>query len=212
MVIVAPLSSRMIERYGSRVTLLVGFVVCMLGFVTMLLLWDIHTPIVIVALSYILIGIGVGFAGTPASHALTDSVPVTKVGMASGTGDLQRDLGGSIMQSLLGAILGAGYASAISTAIADAPEATKSLITSDVSQALQKSFGSAEDVAKQYPDYATQIVDAAQASFLAGANWAYATGIFVMIIGMFITFFFFPRKNQERELYAEYAKQSSTTN
>ena len=184
----------------------------MLGFVSMLLLWNIHTPVSFVMLSYILVGIGVGFAGTPASHALTDSVPVTKVGMASGTGDLQRDLGGSIMQSLLGAILGAGYASAISTAIADAPEATKSLITSDVSQALQKSFGSAEDVAKQYPDYATAIVDAAQASFLAGANWAYATGIFVMIIGMFITFFFFPRKNQERELYAEYAKQSSTTN
>lgn len=212
MVIVAPFSSRMIERYGSRTTLLIGFVVCMLGFVSMLLLWNIHTPVSFVMLSYILVGIGVGFAGTPASHALTDSVPVTKVGMASGTGDLQRDLGGSIMQSLLGAILGAGYASAISTAIADAPEATKSLITSDVSQALQKSFGSAEDVAKQYPDYATAIVDAAQASFLAGANWAYATGIFVMIIGMFITFFFFPRKNQERELYAEYAKQSSTTN
>lgn len=210
MVIVAPFSSRMIERYGSRVTLLVGFVLCTLGFITMLALWDIHTPVGFVVLSYTLIGAGVGFAGTPASHALTDSVPVTKVGMASGTGDLQRDLGGSIMQSLLGAILGAGYASAIASAIKDAPAATQSLITTDVSQALQKSFGSAEDVAKQYPDYAQAIVDAAQASFLAGANWAYASGIFVMIIGMFVTFFFFPRKDKERALYAQYAAESST--
>jgi MFS family permease len=210
MVIVAPFSSRMIESYGSRFTLLVGFVLCMLGFATMLFFWDVKTPVAIVIISYTLIGIGVGFAGTPASHSLTNSVPVTKVGMASGTGDLQRDLGGSIMQSLLGAILGAGYASAISSSIANAPAATKSLITTDVSQALQKSFGSAEDVAKQYPDYANAIVEAAKTSFLAGADWAYASGIIVMVIGMFITFFFFPRKIRERELYAEYAQESAT--
>jgi hypothetical protein len=33
--------------------------------------------------------------------------------MASGTADLQRDLGGAIMQSILGAVLTAGYAAAI---------------------------------------------------------------------------------------------------
>jgi MFS family permease len=212
MVAVAPFSSRMIERYGSRITLLVGFVVCMAGFVVMYLGWDVHTPLAIVAISYILIGAGVGFAGTPASHALTDSVPVTKVGMASGTGDLQRDLGGSIMQSLLGAILGAGYAASIATAIAGAPAATQQLITSDVSSTLKKSFGSAEDLAKQYPQYSDAIVQAAKDSFLAGADWAYLSGIIVMTLGVIITFWFFPKRNRERELYADYAKQSSTVN
>jgi DHA2 family multidrug resistance protein-like MFS transporter len=51
------------------------------------------------------VGAGVGFAGTPASHSLTGSVPVDKAGMASGTADLQRGLGGAIMQSILGALL-----------------------------------------------------------------------------------------------------------
>lgn len=212
MVIVAPFSSRMIERYGSRITLLVGFVVCMAGFLVMYIGWDVHTPLAIVLISYMLIGGGVGFAGTPASHALTDSVPVTKVGMASGTGDLQRDLGGSIMQSLLGAILGAGYAASIATAIAGAPAATQQLITSDISSALKKSFGSAEDLAKQYPQYSDAIVQAAKDSFLAGADWAYLSGIIVMLIGVIITFTFFPKRNRERELYAEYAKQSATVN
>ena len=59
-----------------------------------------------------LIGIGVGLAGTPASHSLTGSVPVQRAGMASGTADLQRDLGGAIMNSIFGALLTAGYASA----------------------------------------------------------------------------------------------------
>jgi hypothetical protein len=114
------------------------------------------------------------------------------------------------MQSLLGAILGAGYAASIATAIAGAPAATQQLITTDVSSTLKKSFGSAEDLAKQYPQYSDAIVQAAKDSFLAGADWAYLSGIIVMAIGVIITFSFFPKRNRERELYAEYAKQSTT--
>jgi MFS transporter, DHA2 family, multidrug resistance protein len=210
MVIAAPFSSRLIDRYGSRITLTIGFIVCMMGFGVMFVLWDETTPYAVVAVSYVLIGIGVGIAGTPASRSLTDSVPVTKVGMASGTGDLQRDLGGSIMQSMLGAILGASYASSIASQITSAPAATQALITSDVGSALKKSFGSAEDLASQYPDYAQQIVEAAKLSFLNGADMAYAAGIITMTVGMIIVLIFFPRKERENQMYAEYAKQSST--
>lgn len=207
MVVTAPFSSRMVEKQGSRFTLLVGFFVCMLGFGVMYAFWQIHTPIWVVFIAYVLIGVGVGFAGTPASHALTNSVPVEKVGMASGTGDLQRDLGGSIMQSLLGAILGLGYTAAISQAIAGAPASVASQITSDTADMLKKSFGSAEDIASKYPQYSQAIVDAAKQSFLDGAQWAYASGIAVMVIGVIVTWFFFPRRERERELYAEYGTE-----
>ena len=91
----------------------------------MLLLWDEGIPYWKVGLGYAFVGIGVGFAGTPASHSLTGSVPVTRAGMASGTADLQRDLGGAIMQSILGALLTAGYAAAFATAIAGSPNAQR---------------------------------------------------------------------------------------
>ena len=67
-----------------------------------------------------------GLAGTPASHSLTGSVPVRRAGMASGTADLQRDLGGAIMQSIFGALLTAGYAAAAAMAISSAPTAARS--------------------------------------------------------------------------------------
>ena len=51
-------------------------------------------------------------------HSLTSSVPTRRAGMASGTADLQRDLGGAIMQSILGALLTAGYASVVATSVA----------------------------------------------------------------------------------------------
>ena len=59
---------------------------CLLGFLTMLLLWDEGISYWKVGLGYAFVGVGVGFAGTPASHSLTGSVPVTRAGMASGHG------------------------------------------------------------------------------------------------------------------------------
>ena len=46
----------------------------------MLFLWQEGTPYWQVALAYALVGAGVGFAGTPASHSLTGAVPVRRVG------------------------------------------------------------------------------------------------------------------------------------
>ena len=158
----------------------------------MLLLWNEGIDYWAVALGYGFVGIGVGFAGTPASHSLTGSVPVQRAGMASGTADLQRDLGGAFMQSIFGALLTAGYAAAVAAALAGDPNADS--ITSSVQAQLTKSFSSAEQVAQQYPQYATAITDGAKTSFLAGADWAYAAGIIAVLIGAAVVFRFFPQE------------------
>ena len=202
MVLVAPRSAKLVESRGARLTLLVGYAFCLLGFITMLLLWTEDISYWKVGLGYALIGAGVGFAGTPASHSLTGSVPVRRAGMASGTADLQRDLGGAIMQSILGAVLTAGYASAISAAIAGSPDQDK--VTNDVQSELTKSFSSAADTASRYPEYQSQIVAAAKSSFLQGDEWAYIAGIVAILLGAILIFFMFPKRDREQELLAEY--------
>jgi MFS family permease len=205
MVIVAPRSAKLVESRGARFTLLLGYVFCLLGFATMLLLWTEGISYWQVGLAYAFVGAGVGFAGTPASHSLTGSVPVTRVGMASGTADLQRDLGGAIMQSILGALLTAGYASAIGSAIASAPHKDK--ITDGVAAQLQKSFDGAIAVAQQYPKYSDQITAAAKTSFLQGDRWAYMAGIVAVLVGGVLIFFGFPKADEERRLLARYAAE-----
>jgi MFS transporter, DHA2 family, multidrug resistance protein len=202
MVVIAPHSAKLVEARGSRFTLLVGYCFCLLGFLTMLLLWKSGTPYWKVGLGYAFIGAGVGFAGTPASHSLTGSVPVRRAGMASGTADLQRDLGGAIMQSIMGALLTAGFATAVSKAIAASPN--KSLITTGVENALTKSFSSAESVAHQYPHYASAIEAGAKSSFVSGANWSYGAGMIAVLLGATLVFFRFPDKDGERRLLAGY--------
>jgi hypothetical protein len=205
MILVAPRSAKLVESAGARFTLLVGYVFLLLAFGSMFLLWQVGSSYWEIALAYAFIGIGVGFAGTPASHSLTGSVPVRRAGMASGTADLQRDLGGAIMQSVFGALLTAGYATAVASSIAAAPSGDE--VTSSVQNELTKSFSSAADTAQQYPQYSAQIIEGAKASFLDGADWAYGAGILAVLVGAVLVFVMFPRKEAEQRLLAEYHEE-----
>jgi hypothetical protein len=206
MVLVAPRSAKLVENAGARVTLLFGYLFVLLGFLTMLLLWKESIPYWKVALGYAFVGIGVGLAGTPASHSLTGSVPVTRAGMASGTADLQRDLGGAILQSIMGAFLTAGYAAAASAAIASSGKN----VSDDLQGELTKSFSSATDTAQRYsPSIQDNIVAAAKTSFLQGDQWAYLAGIIAVVIGAVIVFFLFPKSREERRMLAEFAEMDA---
>jgi MFS transporter, DHA2 family, multidrug resistance protein len=201
MVVVAPRSAKLVESRGARFTLLFGYVFVLLGFLTMLLLWKENISYWKVGLGYAFVGTGVGLAGTPASHSLTGSVPVTRVGMASGTADLQRDLGGAIMQSIFGALLTAGYAAAAGASVA----ASGKNINSQVQSELTKSFSSAADTAARYPpSVRDNIIAAAKTAFLKGDQWAYTAGIVAVLLGAALVFVFFPHAEHERELLAAY--------
>ena len=205
MLLVAPQSAKLIARVGSRWTLLLGYSFCLAGFVVMLVTWTEHSSLAVVVLAFALAGVGVGLAGTPASHSLTGSVPVRRVGMASATSDLQRDLGGSIMQSILGAILTASYASHLAASV----RATAPTLSPDVASTLERSYSSAAAVAAEYPAHAPQIVGAARSAFLDGANWAYLAGCLAIVVGAVVVGIWFPRKDGEARLLGAYAREDA---
>ena len=205
MVVVAPRSAKLVEARGARFTLLAGYVFLLAAFLWMLLVWNEGSSYWEIAAAYVFIGAGVGLAGTPASHSLTGSVPVRRAGMASGTADLQRDLGGAIMQSILGALLTAGYASSVADQIAASDQSV-----SDSTQAqLTKSFAGAEAVAAQHPQYADAIVAGAKEAFLQGDDWAYTAGAVSIMLGAALVFFAFPRHEDEERLLAAYQAEDA---
>ncbi len=203
MLVAAPFSAKLIERVGSRATLLSGYAFLLASFLVMLLLWTATSGYAVVALAFILMGIGVGLSGTPASHSLTVSVPVHRAGMASGTADLQRDLGGSIMQSILGAILTAGYTTAVASRISSSGAHPDNQVTN----ALERSYSSAATLAQANPRFAREIVAGARASFLTGSNWAYLAGILSIILGAVIVATLFPSHRREVELLGRYRSE-----
>jgi EmrB/QacA subfamily drug resistance transporter len=208
MVLVAPRSAKLVEARGARFTLLCGYVFLLLAFVTMLLLWKEGSSYWEIGLAYVFIGVGVGLAGTPASHSLTSSVPVRRAGMASGTADLQRDLGGAIMQSIFGALLTAGYAAAAGSLIASSGED----VTASTQAELTKSFSSAADTASRYPaSMHDSIIAGAKTAFLDGDQWAYTAGVVAILVGAVLVFFCFPKKQEEERLLAAYHAEDTAS-
>jgi DHA2 family multidrug resistance protein-like MFS transporter len=204
MVLVAPRSAKLVDARGARFTLLCGYVFLLLAFLTMLLLWKEGSSYWEIAIAYVFIGIGVGFAGTPASHSLTSSVPVRRAGMASGTADLQRDLGGAIMQSIFGALLTAGYAAAAGSLIVSSGKN----VSASTQAELTKSFSSAADTASRYPaSIQDNIIAGAKTAFLQGDQWAYTAGVVAILVGAVLVFFCFPKKEPEEELLAQYQRE-----
>jgi predicted MFS family arabinose efflux permease len=202
MVLVAPRSAALVESIGSRRTLLIGYAFVLSAFLVMLLLWREGSPYWTVGLGYAFVGVGVGFAQTPAARSLTDSVPATRAGMASGTADLQRDLGGALMQSIFGAVLTAGYAAEMTRLVGSSPQAAT--ITDTTRTELTKSFAGAEETAARFPAQAGEIVAAAKTAFLHGDQWAYTAGIVATLVGALVVLLLFPGKDREAELLAGY--------
>ncbi len=207
MLVAAPFSARLIARVGSRATLLAGYGFLLAAFVVMLSTWTGSAGYLPVGAALVLLGAGVGLSGTPASHALTGSVPVGRAGMASGTADLQRDLGGAVMQSILGAILSAGYATAVGRRIA----ATHTTLTPQVTTVLERSFASAADFAAGRPAERDAIIAGARASFLHGADAAYVAGALAIVAGAALVGLAFPGRRREEELLGAYQREDSAS-
>ena len=128
--------------------------------------------------------------------------------MASGTADLQRDLGGAILQSILGALLTVGYATRFAKEIAASPQA--GAVSDQVAAQLQKSYTGAAQVAERYPQYSSQIISAANESFVAGQRWALGVGLLAMLGGVALVWFAFPHHDGELQLLRAYADEDET--
>ena len=206
LILSAPISARLVLKQGSRLTMLVGYAFTAAGFLVMVVMWRQGVSFLWVGLAYLLIGTGAGFALSPASRSVTLATPVRRVGMASGTADLQRDLGGSIMQALLGAILTAGYAVAVNSQLADAPASATAQLTDETRNLLTSSYASATEVATQFPQYASAIIAGARDSFESGALVAIAAGLLTTVVGALVVWIGYPSRHREDELFADYAK------
>ncbi len=212
MVLVAPRSAKLVETRGARASR------CSCGYVFLLLALPCDAaalgggqPVLAGRLAYALIGIGVGLAGTPASHSLTGSVPVRRAGMASGTADLQRDLGGAIMQSIFGALLTAGYASRRRRRRSPRPPTRPGhrQRRGRADQVVRRRRGRRRAVpAVRHPDHGRR----ASRRSCNGDEWAYTAGLVAVMLGAVLVYFFFPQARRTSSgCCGDYARRGRRT-
>ncbi|GHE15531.1 hypothetical protein GCM10010339_90490 [Streptomyces alanosinicus] len=105
-------------------------------------------------------GIAMGLSMTPSCEAITSSLPREKQGVASADNDVTREFGTALGVALLGALLSAGYRTAIDDRLDSIPRGTADTAREGIANAVEAA-GSAGSRAQD-------LVHAAQQSFVDG--------------------------------------------
>ena len=138
------------------------------------------------------IGVGMGLAMTPSTEAITSSLPREQQGIASALNDLTREFGAALGIALLGALLTAGYQTAITGRLDGVPAPLADTARVGVANATEAAAGAGT--------HAGQILDAAATAFISGWQTTMWVGVAVLAA---ITIFVAIRGPRARDRAAE---------
>jgi len=131
------------------------------------------------ATGLVLFAAGMALAGTPATTAITASLPPAKQGVASAVNDTARELGSALGIAVLGSVLNQQYRSGMASAVAGLPAPVAERVQSSVaftrSPELHRLGG---DVA----DRLAGLVHQAQQSFVAGISAAVLVAAALLVV------------------------------
>ena len=102
MMVFAPVSSRLINSVGARITLAVGAAVISLGYLVALALMDAPWQLMVASL-VASAGVGIGYAAMPT--LILDNVPLHEAGSGVGVNALMRSVGTTVAGAVMAAIL-----------------------------------------------------------------------------------------------------------
>ncbi|MDY7089790.1 MAG: MFS transporter [Actinomycetota bacterium] len=156
------LAPRLAERAGGRATMATGIALGGAGLALMALLVSVDGGYLSVLPGMLAMGLGMGLSMTPSTEAITSSLPRSRQGVASALNDVTREFGTALGVALLGAILSAGYRSAVDSRLPGAPEPVRGNIANAVGDA--------------------GLIRAARESFVDGWQQAMWAGVAVMAL------------------------------
>jgi MFS transporter, DHA2 family, methylenomycin A resistance protein len=105
--LLTPLSARIVERFGARRVITTGLVVLAAGLVVLAAVTS-STPIALLAVMMVLVGVAGPLIIPPVTAVLLNSVPDGEAGIASGVFNTSRQIGGALAVAVFGALIGSG--------------------------------------------------------------------------------------------------------
>jgi hypothetical protein len=131
---------------------------------------------------------GMGLAGTPATTAITASLPPSKQGVASAVNDTARELGSALGIAILGSVLNQAYRDGMVDAVRNLPPEVADHVLASIA------FTSSPAIA-QLGEAGRVLVHAAQEAFVAGVGQAVLVASLVLLAAAIAVFFLAPRSS-----------------
>jgi EmrB/QacA subfamily drug resistance transporter len=185
-----PLSARLAERLGTRAVVAAGLAVVAVGLLTMSTL-EPGSAYGTVALSLVLLGLGLGTTMAPATESIMSSLPLDHAGVGSAMNDTVRMVGGTLGVAILGSLLSSGYGADMDGAVRDLPE--------PAAAAAHDSLGGASAVAERIGGAAGKALDqAAETAFTGAMSTTLMVAAGVALAGSLVALVVLPGRERER--------------
>jgi EmrB/QacA subfamily drug resistance transporter len=118
-VLVSPISGRIVGRRGPRLPLLISGV-CLVTACVMLAGIDPATPFPQLVAAYVIFGIGFGFVNAPITNAAVSGMPRAQAGVASAIATTSRQFGQTLGVAVVGAIVTSGPGESVGAGLSSA--------------------------------------------------------------------------------------------
>jgi hypothetical protein len=142
LILIAPRSATMTDRFGSGPVISTGFAL-VAGGMGVLGLTGTGTTYLVIAAAMVLLGAGMSLIAAPSTGSIMTAVPQAKAGVGSAINDTTREVGGALGIAVMGSLAAAAYRSAL-----DLKDAG---VTPAVAKAAKESVGAAATLASQVP-------------------------------------------------------------
>jgi EmrB/QacA subfamily drug resistance transporter len=203
LMIVAPLSARVVEQLGSKVVVATGLGLVALAMVLCIGL-DVGTPYSQIVWRMLLLAVGMGLTMAPATDSVMGSLPLAKAGVGSAVNDTTRQVGGALGVAIVGSVMASIYGSKIVDLFAGT-NAPAEAVT-----AAKGSLGGALEVADKAGALGPHIESVARGGFVDGMHAASLVTAGAALIGAIVVLLFLPahaRRVDVEEQAAEYADE-----
>jgi EmrB/QacA subfamily drug resistance transporter len=140
--VVAPLSARIVERFGTKRVVTTGMVLVAVGLAALSRATG-STPYPVISVDLALLSLGMGLVMPPATEAVMGALPPAKAGIGSAVNDATREVGGALGIAIFGSITASTYTSHVTRALRGAR------LPAAAADAIEHSVGGAMAVANQ---------------------------------------------------------------
>jgi EmrB/QacA subfamily drug resistance transporter len=179
MMVGAPMSNRLVRRFGPRAVVGTGLLFTATGLV-ILSRATTTTPILVLVAAEVLIGLGIGQTTAPSTTLIMTSVRTSKSGVGSAVNDVSRELGGALGIAVLGSVLNSAYRARVKTKLpAGLPPAVAADAHRSVTDAL---LATTDPHIHLAPQTAEALVNAVRTTFAAGFGVSMLGGAAMLVL------------------------------
>ena len=200
MMVVAPLSARIVERVGTKAVVSTGLLLSGLGVLSFVGL-EVSTGYGNIFWRLMLMALGMGLTMAPATESIMGSLPLAKAGVGSAVNDTTRQVGGALGVAIIGSVLASTYGSKVGDAVAGQQ------LPAGAASDAKNSLGFALQTASQIGGPAgNALASTARTAFVDGMHQGYLVGAAVLILGAIAALIWLPARARRpvEELEAEY--------